>query len=79
MEEHHAREAERLLRDDTLNFVLDKLRKEAIEDLIAADAADQTSILRLQQRVEAIDGIRSTFTSMVRRVGKATSPAGTVA
>ena len=79
MTEYHAKEAERLLRDDTLNLVLDKLRKEAIEDLIAADAADQTSILRLQQRVEAIDGIRSTLTSMVRRAGKATSPAGTVA
>ena len=33
MTDHHAKEAERLLRDDTLNFVLDKLRKDAIEDL----------------------------------------------
>ena len=78
MTDHHAKEAERLLRDDTLNFVLDKLRKDAIEDLIAAKADDTTAILRLQQRVEAIDGIRATLASMARRPGKA-NPVGTIA
>lgn len=58
---HLANEAARLKADDTLNLAFDTVRNEALEALASADAADLTNILRLQQRVVAVDEIRSTL------------------
>lgn len=59
--EHHAKEAERLRADDVLNHAFDAVKAEALEALVTADADDKTAILRLQQRVQAVDEIRDTL------------------
>ena len=77
--DHYAKEADRLLRDDTLNHALDAVRREALEDLSRADAGNTVSILRLQQKVAAIDEIRSELKAAILRRSNAASPVGTVA
>ena len=77
--DYYAKEAERLLRDDILNHALDAVRREALEDLSRADAGNTVSILRLQQKVAAIDDIRSELRAAILRRSNAASPAGTVA
>lgn len=56
--EHLAKEAERLLRDEVLNQALDGMRKEALEDLAVEDVEEPLAILRLQQRIAAVDEFR---------------------
>lgn len=56
--EHLAKESDRLLHDDVLNHALDAMRKEALEDLAVEDAEDIVAVLRLQQRVAAVDEFR---------------------
>lgn len=77
--DHYAKEAERLLRDDVLNHALDAIRAGALEDLAAANAADMISVLRLQQMVAVIDGIRLELRAAVLRQSAANSPTGTFA
>lgn len=77
--DHYAKEAQRLLADDTLQYALDTMRADALEALALADADAKTLILRLQQKVQVIDGIRSELQSAVTRTNKANSPAGTFA
>jgi len=76
--EHYAKEAARLLADDVLKHALDKVSAEALAALAIANVDDKTSLLRLQQRVEAVEDIRSELRNAVNRVKAATS-AGTVA
>ena len=76
--EHYAKEAARLLADDVLKFALDKMQVEALQALATANVDDKTSLLRLQERVGAVDDIRSELRNAVNRVKAATS-AGTVA
>lgn len=68
MTEHDAKEAARLLADDSLKAVFDRVRQEALEDL--ATATDD--ILRLQALVAAVDAIRAELTAMTYRTGPAT-------
>ena len=75
---HYAKEAARLLADDVLNHALDKVSAEALGALAVADVDDKTSLLRLQQKVEAVEDIRSELRNAVNRVKTATSQ-GTVA
>lgn len=75
---HYAKEAARLLADDVLNHALDKVSDEALAALAVADVDNKTSLLRLQQKVEAVNDIRSELRNAVNRVKTATS-AGTVA
>lgn len=77
--EYLAKEAERLLRDDALNHFLDRAKADALDALAVADVDDKTMMLRLQQQVAVIDGIRSDLRSAVSRVKPAISPAGTIA
>lgn len=76
--EHYAKEAGRLLADDVLNHALDKVMAEAKDALAVADVDDKTSLLRLQQKVGAVEDIRSELRNAVNRVKAATSQ-GTVA
>jgi hypothetical protein len=76
--DHYAKEAARLLADDVLNHALDKVKADALDALATADVDDKTMMLRLQQRVEAINDIRSELRNAVNRVKAATSQ-GTVA
>ena len=76
--EHYAKEAARLLADDVLNYALDKVKAEALDALANADVDDKTMMLRLQQRVLAIEDIRSELKGATLRTNKATSQ-GTVA
>jgi hypothetical protein len=76
--DHYAKEASRLLADDVLNYALDKVSAEALAALATANVDDKTSLLRLQQKVEAVNDIRSELRSAVNRVKAATSQ-GTVA
>lgn len=52
-------EAERLAQDTYLNTLLDTLRLEALNDLASVEADKPINVLRLQQKVAAIDDIRS--------------------
>ena len=76
--DHYAKEAARLLADDVLNHALDKVSAEALAALAVANVDDKTSLLRLQERVGAVEDIRSELRSAVNRVKAATSQ-GTVA
>jgi len=78
-DEHLGKEAERLLRDDVLNHFLDTDRAEALAALADANVDDKTSMLRLQQRVAAIDDIRSALKTAAAKLKQAISPAGTIA
>jgi hypothetical protein len=76
--DHYAKEAARLLADDVLNHALDKVSAESLAALAVANVDDKTSLLRLQERVGAVEDIRSELRSAVNRVKAATSQ-GTVA
>ena len=76
--DHYAKEASRLLADDVLNHALDKVMAEAKDALAVANVDDKTSLLRLQERVGAVEDIRQELRSAVNRVKAATSQ-GTVA
>lgn len=58
-------EAERLSKDDTLNAFFDKLRLEALEGLAGVEADKPIDVLRLQQKVAAIDDIRGALRNAV--------------
>lgn len=77
--DHYAKEAARLLQDDTLTHALDTVRQAALEDLARADADDKTMMIRLQQTVAVIDGIRDELNGAILRKSGATSSVGTVA
>jgi hypothetical protein len=64
MSDHYAKEADRLLADDTLTEAFDRVRQEALEALAVAKSED---ILRLQAMVAAIDQIRDELRAMVLR------------
>jgi hypothetical protein len=57
------KEAQRLLDDATLALAMDEIRLEALNDLANVQADDVTAVLRLQQRVLAIEDIRSKLQS----------------
>lgn len=76
--DHYAKEAQRLLADETLKYALDILRAEALEALALADVDAKTAVLRLQQKVAAIDAIRSELSSAVLRTATA-NPNGSFA
>lgn len=76
---HYAKEAARLLADDTLKFAFDTVRNDALEALATADADNLTNILRLQQRVAAIDEIRAELSGAVHRLPNEANPSGTFA
>ena len=77
--EHYAKEADRLLHDDTLNHALDTLRSEALEELASVDADNKTDIIRRQQMVLLIDEIRAELRRAIANRPNANSARGTFA
>lgn len=71
--DHYAKEAQRLLADDTLKHALDTIRADALEALALADVEDKTKVIALQQKVQVIDGIRSELHGAVLRTSTANS------
>jgi hypothetical protein len=68
------KEAQRLLDDATLALAMDEIRLEALNDLANVQADDITAVLRLQQKVAAIEDIRSALQSAANRTKPANSP-----
>ncbi len=64
MIDHWAKEAERLLADDTLTEAFNRVRLEALEALAVAGSED---ILRLQAHVAAVDQVRAELRGMILR------------
>ena len=77
--DHYAKEAERLLADDTLNHALDAIRKSALEALAIVSAENTISVLRNQQMVAAIDELRSELRGAVLRRAQPANSTGTFA
>jgi hypothetical protein len=75
---HYAKEAERLQRDDVLNYALDTIRAGALEDLAKAKF-DLETIHMLQATVLVIDGIRSELKAAVLRRADANPARGSFA
>lgn len=66
--EHYAKEAERLLSDETLTKAFDKVRSDALEALAIADVKEPTAILLFQAKVAVIEEIRSELRQAILRV-----------
>jgi ketosteroid isomerase-like protein len=67
------KEAQRLLEDATLALAMDEIRLEALNGLANVQADDITAVLRLQQRVQAIEDIRSALQSAANRTNTAST------
>ena len=68
--DHYANEARRLLKDEVLKKAFEEVRKGALEALAVADADDKTKVLRLQQKVIAIENIRAELEAMILSQGE---------
>lgn len=75
--DHYAKEAQRLLSDDTLKFALDKVRTAALEELARADGKKQ--IMRLQQKVAVIDEFREELRAATLNLANPANSTGTFA
>jgi hypothetical protein len=67
------KEARRLLDDATLSLAFDRIEFDALRALAEVQADDITAVLRLQQRVQAIEDIRSELQSAANRTNTANS------
>jgi hypothetical protein len=65
LNDHLAKEADRLKNDEIFNMALDRIRAEALEGLAQIDADDITPVLKLQSRVFVVDEIRSTLDAYI--------------
>ena len=74
MSDHFAKEAERLLADDTLTEAFARVRQEALEALALAKAEDIFDILRLQAMVAAVEGVRAELAAMILRKSATEEP-----
>lgn len=70
MSDHYANEARRLLEDVVLKKAFEEVRKGALEALAVADVDDKTKVLRLQQKVIAIENIRAELEAMILSQGE---------
>lgn len=70
-QEHWAKEAARLESDETFNKAMDDIKAEALEKLSLANVEEPNEIIRLQQRVQVVEEIRSTLGMYI---GAAESP-----
>ena len=63
--ERLALEAARLTNDSTLKTALDRIRQQAVEALIAADATDSAAIIRHQAKVTICDDFMAELKTMI--------------
>lgn len=68
--ERLATEATRLLNDDTLAEVLDRIQRSAVAELLAADPDDKTAIIRLQVKANMTTEILDELKALVTATGK---------
>lgn len=68
--EHYAREADRLLHDDILSAAFDAVRREALEALAVADAANINEIMRLQAIAGVVTEVRALLEASIIAAGK---------
>ena len=69
-EEHYAKEATRLLSDDTLATAFEAVRLKALVALGEADAFDAQEILRLQARAGCLSDVLEELKSAILAIGK---------
>lgn len=79
MNDHLAKEADRLKSDPIFNKALDDIQAEALMALADADADDKTAILRLQQKVRVIDEIRTVLDRYIMAADTGQENAGSFA
>lgn len=70
--EQYAQEAHRLLNDDTLLEALTRIQKAAVAELLAVNADDKTSILRLQAKANMTTEILDELKTMILAAGEKT-------
>lgn len=68
LDEHLAKEADRLLGDDTLNAAMDAVRREALDALAAADPSDAKEIARLQAIANCLPEVRNFLRAAIVKV-----------
>ncbi len=68
-EEHYAKEAARLLADDTLAEALTRIQKKAVAELLAADPQHHSIIARLQVKANMTTEILEELQSMTLAMG----------
>lgn len=69
-EEHYAKEAQRLLLDETLAIAFDTVRQKALVALGEADAFDAQEILRLQAIAGCLSDVLEELKSAILAIGK---------
>lgn len=68
--EHYAKEAARLLSDDTLRSALSTVYENAREALVSVDAGDVKAVLRLQAKAQAIEEVLSELNAAILAMAK---------
>lgn len=61
-----AKEAERVGREPVLNYALDEMRKDSLEELVLAPPGELEEIAKYQAQVRAIDEFRERLESYMR-------------
>ena len=69
-EEHYAKEAARLLSDETLAAAFETVRLKALVELGEADAFDAQEILRLQARAGCLADVLEELKAAILAIGK---------
>lgn len=69
--EHMAREAQRLLADDTLATAMTEVRMNALLALGEVDASDTKEILRLQAIANCLSDVRDQLEAAIKKMGSA--------
>jgi len=69
-DDYYAKEAQRLLADDTFAEAMTRVRVTALNDLATVDADDKTAILRLQAYVAVTSDVLDELRSMILAIGK---------
>lgn len=69
--EHYAKEAARLLADDTLATAMTEVRTNALLALGEVDASDTKEILRLQAIANCLSDVRDQLEAAIKKMGSA--------
>lgn len=67
---HYAKEAERLLKDDTLAEAMTVVRMNALVALGEVDASDTKEILRLQAIAKCLDEVKAELERAILAIGQ---------
>lgn len=70
--EHYAKEAKRLLADETLRSAFSTVYQSALEELVSVKADDVTSVLRLQAKAQVVEEVLAELSAAVARMAPQT-------